>query len=446
MAKRPLVLVHGYSDSSKGFEVWKRVLTDARRQPVYDVRVGSYESLTNEISIKDIAEGFDRALRYESGLDQDQEFDAIVHSTGMLVIRSWLATYPARKNRLKHLIALAPATWGSPLAHKGRSWLGSVFKGRWDPFKPDFMEAGNEVLYGLELGSRFTWDLAHQDLFRNDDQVFYGPDAYTPYVFVFCGNKPYGGIKELIAEPGTDGTVRIAGASLNSRKAVVDLTQRGSDGARTRFSDWNGVSELPVIIMAGLDHSTIMKKPTPELVELVRGAIEVEDEAALSAWIANARTVSAEKTMKTKWQQFVVRLVDERGDPVPDYNVRLFRDGKELREFSADVHRFSRDESIRNFHVDVTRLVDARVTDLRLQLIASSGTQLVGYVGYSGRGGVAAEGDAPPEPTVEIELDLTPLATGPTKLFYPFTTTLIEIKLNREPMPLGKVSTICRFA
>src|SRR6202008_4567758 len=147
----------------------------------------------------------------------DEPFDAVVHSTGMLVIRAWLTTYAARKSRLKHLIALAPATWGSPLAHKGRSWLGSLFKGSKDPRSPDFLEAGNEVLHGLELGSQFTWDLAHLDLFGED--TFYGKTKSTPYVLLFCGDQPYRGIRELVSEPGTDGTVRLAGCSLNSRKA-----------------------------------------------------------------------------------------------------------------------------------------------------------------------------------------------------------------------------------
>ena len=62
MPERPVVLVHGYSDSHRGFRVWKEILaTD------FDVRVVSYKSLTNEISIKDIAEGFDRALRCQAG-------------------------------------------------------------------------------------------------------------------------------------------------------------------------------------------------------------------------------------------------------------------------------------------------------------------------------------------------------------------------------------------
>src|SRR5690606_41801926 len=46
---RPVVLVHGYSDSHEGFRVWRNLLAGD-----FDVRIASYESLSNEISIKDI--------------------------------------------------------------------------------------------------------------------------------------------------------------------------------------------------------------------------------------------------------------------------------------------------------------------------------------------------------------------------------------------------------
>lgn len=61
--------------------------------------IGNYVSLSTEVRIKDIAEGFDRALRREAGLAPSQPFDAIVHSTGMLVVRAWLSTYTAAAGR-----------------------------------------------------------------------------------------------------------------------------------------------------------------------------------------------------------------------------------------------------------------------------------------------------------------------------------------------------------
>ncbi|MFC7538760.1 esterase/lipase family protein [Siccirubricoccus deserti] len=126
--KNPVVLIHGYSDKGVSFLPWRNVLLQ-NGYADKDIHICSYRSLTNEVTIKDIAEGFDRALRKRPGLeDVHQPFDAIVHSTGMLVIRSWLSTYQERRGRLKRIVALAPATHGSPLAHKGRGFLGAVFK------------------------------------------------------------------------------------------------------------------------------------------------------------------------------------------------------------------------------------------------------------------------------------------------------------------------------
>lgn len=150
----------------------------------------------------------------------------------MLVIRDWLTTYDERRDRLRHLAALAPAIFGSPIAHKERSWLGALFKGR-SEIGPDFLEGGNRILDALELGSRFTWDLAHRDLI-GDEATYgptYGPTRSTPFAFVLIGAEGYTGLKKLIGEPGTDGVVRWSGCSLNTRKIIIDLTR---DPARAR--------------------------------------------------------------------------------------------------------------------------------------------------------------------------------------------------------------------
>ena len=98
MARNPIVLVHGYSDEGASFKVWERIL-EQRGYDVAMIHACSYRSLTNEVTIKDIAEGFDRALRIRTGLSEDEPFDAIVHSTGMLVIRAWLTAYAGRRER-----------------------------------------------------------------------------------------------------------------------------------------------------------------------------------------------------------------------------------------------------------------------------------------------------------------------------------------------------------
>ena len=124
---RPVVLIHGYSDKGVSFEGWRQVLIALGAQPVM-VNVCTYISLNNEVTISDIGEALDRALQYQLNWQdgEPREFDAIVHSTGMLVLRAWLVNCGPRRGRLKHLVGLAPATFGSPLAHKGRSLLGSI--------------------------------------------------------------------------------------------------------------------------------------------------------------------------------------------------------------------------------------------------------------------------------------------------------------------------------
>ena len=71
MARNPIVLVHGYSDEGASFKVWERIL-EQRGYDVAMIHACSYRSLTNEVTIKDIAEGFDRALRIRTGLSEDE--------------------------------------------------------------------------------------------------------------------------------------------------------------------------------------------------------------------------------------------------------------------------------------------------------------------------------------------------------------------------------------
>ena len=68
MPRYPLVLIHGYSDDGASFRAWERILAE-RGYDVAMIHACSYRSLTNEVTIKDIAEGFDRALRLQSGLN-----------------------------------------------------------------------------------------------------------------------------------------------------------------------------------------------------------------------------------------------------------------------------------------------------------------------------------------------------------------------------------------
>jgi hypothetical protein len=451
--RRPIVIVHGYSDKGKSAAEWCRLLTAAGYDAT-SIHVSEYVSLSNEVTIKDIAEGFDRSLRIRAGLGTDEEFDAIVHSTGILVIRSWLTTYASRAARLKHLIGLAPATFGSPMAHKGRSLLGGIFKGshKWGP---DFMEAGDRVLSGLELGSAFTWDLAHKDFIS--EKPSYGPDAATPYPFIFIGLKDYGLVKRIVTEPGTDGTVRWAGAGFNARKITVDLTREAGEreNPRVHFGAWTNEG-VPLVLLADHNHGSIFGQPTADLFQSVQDALSVSTAAEYDGWRQRHETLSEENRKAAganRWQQFVTRLVDERGDGITDYYVELYTRGKdgtfhEIENFNLDFHAYREDPSYRCFHVDLDNTGVQTLPNLWLRLIASSGSKLVGYHGFGSERmtseGVPKSDEGKWDAVIDLSSHLANAQTQPdarpAQFFYPFTTTLVEMKMNREPMPLDSKS------
>jgi hypothetical protein len=108
----------------------------------------------------------------------------------------------------------------------------------------------------------------------------------------------------------------------------------------------------------------------------------------------------------------------------------------EVTEFEQDVHPFAADPSYRCFHVSLNGLQERlEGKKLSARITASTGTDLVGYQGYGSNYTTGVE------PTIgPVDLDLSPFlgeGTGNPSLFCPFTTTLIEVILNREPM-LGK--------
>jgi len=435
----PLVLVHGYASSGNAFGSWRNAFVAAGRQ-VTDIFIGNYVTLNNEVTVDDIANGFNRAL-HEKGLDR-APFDAIVHSTGMLVMRSWLtAANPAvpRNGLLKHLVALAPATFGSPIAAKGRSLLGRIFMGS-KTFGPDFLDSGNLVLSNLELGSQFTWDLAHRDLI---DKKLYGPGNDTPYVFVFDGTNDYGKLAEIFDrhdQEGSDGVVRWSGVALNTRKIILNL---GVSKGGVQMSDFSNLLDIPMIPVAGVHHNQIMSVPPDGLIQLVLAALNVNSQEAFNNFhnnlVANSDVVKQgrAKLQGQNWQQFVVRARDNHGSPITDYSIEIIArasDGSEISipEFEADVHPYAADNSFRCFHVKLDEL-QGKITGKRLiaRIIAKTGTNLVGYQGY---GTNMTEGATPDFGPVDLDISDFDGRTPGKSLFFPFTTTLIEIILNREPI------------
>lgn len=447
MPRRPIVLVHGYSSGPGAFSAWRAILAGRGIDGASLLPV-RYQSLVHFVNIRDIGEAFADAIAVHPSLDGDAPFDAIVHSTGMLVVRAWLASNPRRNRaRLKRLVALAPATFGSPLAHKGRGYLARMIVGNKD-LGPDFLAAGDEVLDGLELGSRFTWDLAHEDLVG--DRAEQLQNLPGPFSFVLCGIDGYTGLRGVVNEKGTDGTVRLAATALNTRKIELDLTTAAEGDEpieRLVTAPWSE-PDVPTIALARQNHGTIMSDPTATTVDLVLSALAVEDEPQYDAWCAAAVEGSQEVIESAReagdlrrWQQLVFHVRDERGDGVRDYFIDFVHRGKDQRRWRVlenvemHVHPYARDPSFRCFHIDVDTVPRDEDTVLGIRLIASTGTDRVSYAGYSSESitmltdiETAAESRS-----WTAALDLSLLEH--IDLFYPFTTTLVELEINRRPTP-----------
>jgi hypothetical protein len=438
MGRNTVILIHGYADKGESFQAWKLTL----QQRGYDVKVLGYTTLSNEVTIKDIAEGLERALSLPGGLEPDEPFDVIVHSTGMLVIRAWLLAYPLQRHRLKRLIGLAPATFGSPVAGKARSWMGALMRGNRQTGE-DFLENGDRILDSLELGSRFIWDLAHQDLLSA--QPLYGGENQTPYVFVFCGTSEYKGLKQLLRSPGfaTDGTVRWTGCGLNTRKMVIDLTQKPSSN-QLNIGKWNNISIASLVPIAGLTHADIIRNPSEELIEKVCAALQVSSQAAMVDWYKqfyDAKSTQSELDKIGHWQQFLIRAIDERGDAIPSYNIELLtnKNGRlqPIEALKLDNYQYSRDTSLHCLHFNIKALQDKQLDNLWLQITASSNTRLVNYYGFILENAKANKDNIDKSGTWQGKIDISQLINNSENLFVPLTTTLIELRLNREPSEQG---------
>jgi hypothetical protein len=479
-----VLLIHGYSANWKGFIPWHDALK-AAGVDVTPIAVGNYVTLNNEVTIKDIGEAFDRALLFtpwSSGTRDDTfTFDAIVHSTGMLVLRQWLANDPyprtdarSRIGRLKHLVGLAPATFGSPQGKQGRSWLGALVKGNKD-LGPDFLNAGDQVLLGLELASSYTWELAHKDMLCTPP--LYGTGPGTPYVAVFIGNIGYTGISAVANSPGSDGTVRWAGCALNTRKVSLDLRRnpqlKDEAGKVTRctISPWAAERlAAPMIAVDGKNHGTIISDPDPHVRDFITRFLRIADATAYNSWEAaalnfgqaaldkmNAESVTGDSG-GAGWQQLVIHMVDDHGDGVSDYNFQLFigddlsqSDDASYPSVPLIVDSFSADSSYRCFYIRISpEMLNLNAEGkppkkMWIELIASSGSDLIHYEAYNGD-----EANGPQSLTIDrpgvppVKFDITALAQG-ASLLYPYTSTLLEVFVEREPMPLGKVSTIFTF-
>ena len=398
---RPIVIIHGWSDSSASFRRLAGILAHELDRDVATIDLADYNSMDDEVTFADIRAGMDRAWT-DVGLPRTpRSVDVVVHSTGGLVIRDWMTThFKPDTNPVHNLVMLAPANFGSPLAHKGHAFMGRVVKG-WNSRKR--FQTGKRVLKGLELASPFSWELAMRDRFGS--QTWY--DAGHCHATVIVGNTGYSGIAAAANEPGTDGTVRVSTAALDGLFIEADFQ---SDPQTPSFKTIASKGRTGLAVMAGENHGTVTfkgKDPrNDEVLKTLLAGLEVDDAGydgwcdELDAFTEAVMLVEApQDNDQHGFQNTVFHVVDDQGAHVPDYFIEFYvEDGDRgifERWFHEDVietvHAYGDDKSYRSMLIDCTVLhtqVDKQHEGMRMSLSAVpdfSENKVVGYESFGNK-------------------------------------------------------------
>ena len=171
---------------------------------------------------------------------------------------------------------------------------------------------------------------------------------------------------------------------------------------------------------------------------MVAEAFAVQSEADDTAW--RKRWVGRH-TPNEAWQQLIVRVRDERGAPVADHHLEFEatdRSGVKTRlvGVASDVHRNRQDPSYRAFHMRLRDVKRSTIAGPQLKILARTGSSAIDYRGIGNSRSDGWDG----------VINLTKAwSNREFSLFWPFTTTLLEIALDREPLQFVGESRVVRL-
>ena len=174
--------------------------------------------MNDSVSVADIARALQRALLEQHPSLLKEGFHVVIHSTGALVIRTWIRLFSPQPSPIVNLVYLAGANLGSGWASIGQGQVA-----RWGRFVFERgAQRGVKVLQSLELGSSATLDL-HLSFLREGSRML---DDYKVQEYVIIGTQADPDWFEFPVryahEDGSDGVVRVAAGNLNYNYLTIE--------------------------------------------------------------------------------------------------------------------------------------------------------------------------------------------------------------------------------
>lgn len=431
---RHIVIVHGWSDDGSSFRKLASEIAKWSQRPPIQINIADWISLQDNITYADIAVAMQRAwLKLKLPTDP-RSVDVVTHSTGALVVRDWMTRFYQNDTvPILHFLMLAPANFGSPLAHKGRSFLGRAIKG-WGKFKG---QTGTEILKGLELGSPYTTELAKKDLFSKD--TWYGAGKILATVLV--GNVGYDGVQAIANEDGGDGTVRISTANLNCALLQLSLnSEQQVENEGWKLTESKG--DIAFGIIDHENHSTIALKDggakNPNTLTLIKRALTVNDQEfpennSKFSWQDEIHAFDPfVEDRSPRYLNLVAHASDNLGHDITDYFLEMYRKTNTDRKFEKEiyedvfstVHAYDGNSAYRSLYISIKDLtaiigkytVDTLYLSISAEPVFEPPRMPVGYTSID-----AATTDGLPIAGNEVE-----------KFFKAHRTLIAEVVLKRQ--------------
>ena len=426
MPKRPLIILHGWSADSGNLKTLSAFLKKNGFK-VVDIWLADYVSMNDEITIQDLGQAMGKAIDANRISQAPHSFDVVVHSTGGLVVRQYLIHYffgQPGKCPIQHLLMLAPANFGSPLAHLGQSMIGRLRVGwKWD----HFMQSGARILDALQLASPISWRMAERDLFNPENRLFVPPNIYTT---VLVGTDAYEGLAGTIHEKGSDGTVRVSTANLNASSIKIVFTEKNHRLIRQEPC----YEPIAFGVLYGKNHGSIIspEDSDEQFRDLVVTSLTVGTKGDYKKHITHLQQVTEntfaegiQEAVKPDWyhqyQNVVIKVHDQFGESINDYFIEFYQEKGDAKdnvlqkiqtEILEKVVSYSGDASYRSFLFDITDM-KSKILDegnkMDMSLCAAAISERISYVDPKAHLTVVSEDDQTflqPNTTLFVDIEL----------------------------------------